>query len=520
MTVNPIWITAQGGPPAGGSATPIWIASEGVATAVAATEAQIAGYGPTPIGGATPVWVASYGGAPPVAIGAAPYWISGLGGGGGGASAPSSVWSAADAAANGMTLTNGGLTVTPSGVLSWQTIRGSIGKTSGKLYIEFADSGTPTNDVIGFGSSGMTIANYLGASNYSAGMFLSPSAPVVSSGFTENYNQPGGAVANDVWALAIDFAAGSIWVAQNNVWANSSNPATGSLPIISFVPATVGALFPGMSFYSEPAGVWTLQPTAASQKYAPPAGFSAWDGASGGHSPQAIAYLARTVGGNEGGNGANIATLIDGLVADGVWAKLDALYVLAQQNQTDARLNLISASYPLASGGSTFTTLVGFHGFSPGMNSGFNPSTAPSPKYTLNSASISGWTYIEIPNNDGFLIGMVVNQTGIFDNYSGASAVYLNGPSIGIELTLSAGLYAGDLTGSTVNSYLNGVHGGSFTGTAVLANANFTIGNESGGAYPTSETVSAASIGGSLGAAGNLALYNRLRTYMTAIGVP
>ena len=36
------------------------------------------------------------------------------------------------------------------------------------------------------------------------------------------------------------------------------------------------------------------------------------------HSSQAVAYLARTVGGNEGGNGANIATLIDGLVSDGV----------------------------------------------------------------------------------------------------------------------------------------------------------------------------------------------------------
>ena len=43
----------------------------------------------------------------------------------------------------------------------------------------------------------------------------------------------------------------------------------------------------------------------------------------------------------------NIATLIDGLVSDGVWAKLDALYVLAQQNQTDALLNLIGTSYGL-----------------------------------------------------------------------------------------------------------------------------------------------------------------------------
>ena len=65
------------------------------------------------------------------------------------------------------------------------------------------------------------------------------------------------------------------------------------------------------------------------------------------HSPEALAYLARTVGGNEGGNGANIATLIDGLVSDGVWAKLDALYVLAQQNQSDALLNLVRTSYSL-----------------------------------------------------------------------------------------------------------------------------------------------------------------------------
>jgi hypothetical protein len=36
----------------------------------------------------------------------------------------------------------------------------------------------------------------------------------------------------------------------------------------------------------------------------------------------------------------------------------------------------------------------------------------------------------------------------------------------------------------------------------------------------TTQTLSAAFIGASLGAAGQLALYNRLRTYMTAVGVP
>ena len=131
------------------------------------------------------------------------------------------------------------------------------------------------------------------------------------------------------------------------------------------------------------------QPTAASQKYAPPAGFTAWDGA-GGHSAQATAYLARTVGGNEGGNGTNIATLIDGLVADGVWAKLDALYVLAQQNATDARLNLVGTNYTLT-GTPTFTAYQGFTGGTGFLDTGFNPATATSPNFIRNNASMSVW---------------------------------------------------------------------------------------------------------------------------------
>ena len=42
-----------------------------------------------------------------------------------------------DAAANGMTLSNGGLTVTTAGTGGWTTIRNTISKTVGKLYVEF-----------------------------------------------------------------------------------------------------------------------------------------------------------------------------------------------------------------------------------------------------------------------------------------------------------------------------------------------------------------------------------------------
>ena len=197
---------------------------------------------------------------------------------GGSQSAPvvTSVWSAADATANAMTLSNGGLTVTPSGASAWQSIRGSISRSAGKLYVEFLNTGvmTGTNNEIGLASSGFNPVGFLGSSIYSCGI-SSTIGNQTSVGFASNYVSTLAAPAqSDVWALAVDFTAGFIWIASNNVWSNSSNPATASLPIITFVPATVGALFPAMSFFGAGEGIWTLQPNAASQKYAAPVGFS------------------------------------------------------------------------------------------------------------------------------------------------------------------------------------------------------------------------------------------------------
>jgi hypothetical protein len=195
-----------------------------------------------------------------------------------------SVWSASDAIANGMTLSNGGLTVVYSGAANWVSIRTSISKTSGKLYVEFSLSTVSASTLMfGLASSGFDITQYLGATNYSCGFFIGNGIVYQSAGFTQNY-APIIAVnmlSGDVFALAVDFAAGSIWIAKNNVWASGTtpielDPTTGALPAVSFVPATVGALFAGLSFHASGQGTWTLQPTAASQKYAPPSGFSAW----------------------------------------------------------------------------------------------------------------------------------------------------------------------------------------------------------------------------------------------------
>ena len=185
-----------------------------------------------------------------------------------------SVWSASDATANGMTLSNGGLTATVT-LGSWHSIRNTASQSTGKVYVEFlcnvtAGSG---NTAYGLASSSFNPGSYLGSSNYSAAIV--GGANSVSAGFISNYSMSQYPAANDVVALAVDFTAGKIWFALNNVWVNSSNPATGALPIVSFTPATVGALFAGMSLYNV-GDTWTLQSTAAAQKYAPPSGFTPW----------------------------------------------------------------------------------------------------------------------------------------------------------------------------------------------------------------------------------------------------
>ena len=218
----------------------------------------------------------------------------------GAGSASTSVWSASDAAANGMTLSNGGLTVVGLSTATWKSIRSTISQSSGKLYVEFLNTTvmTGSNVVFGFASSGFNASGLLGSSAYSAGVALNAGGVLVSAGFSVNYNPYPSAFVpaqNEVFGMAVDFTAGKIWISRNNIWVNSSNPATGSSPVVSFIPATVGALFPALTLNEsntlialQPAdaqpkagnpvsGVWTLQPTAASQKYAPPAGFSPWN---------------------------------------------------------------------------------------------------------------------------------------------------------------------------------------------------------------------------------------------------
>ena len=197
---------------------------------------------------------------------------------------PTSVWSASDAAAAaGMTLSNGGLTISGTLASGYASVRNSASHSSGKVYIEILTSVALASQVlqVGVASAGFVALNqYLGTSNYSAGYNLCFGS-IAGSGITGAGGPSLAISAGDVIAIAIDFSAGNVWVAQNNSWLSSGNPATGASPFMTFTPATVGALFAAIALASvanagPPNYSLTLQPTAASQKYAPPSGFSPW----------------------------------------------------------------------------------------------------------------------------------------------------------------------------------------------------------------------------------------------------
>lgn len=251
-------------------------------------------------------------------------------------------------------------------------------------------------------------------------------------------------------------------------------------------------------------------------------------------------YLARTSGGNEGGNATNITTLICGLVTDGVitgnlsgaagcGSYLNGLYILAQQNASDAVLNLCGTSFPISPSTATFVAYQGYSLFpSGGMSTNFTPASSSGSVFTQNNASMGIWAY-NTPT-EGIAVNLGLDNGALGDsiiaaNYGGVAYycyIALGSFSLGHATAPNApGFYSCDKS-SSVGSDI--YYNGSFivndaNGTATLLNDTATIG-QSGSYAATSSTIAEANLGASLGSALTLDLYNRLRTYMTAVGAP
>lgn len=222
-----------------------------------------------------------------------------------------------------------------------------------------------------------------------------------------------------------------------------------------------------------------------------------------------------------------VNNLVLGLKSDGLWTKLDRLWLFAAENSQSALIDLVAASSAsLVATNPTFTADRGFTGNASGyINTGFN-ATSGTPKFTQNDSHWSLW------NLKGDAIS---GNTGIHGNggaggaqwsyYNGGHYRLINDNGIGGAYDAPSSLIGHHLVSrpSSTNSYhyRNGslYQNPAATSSAVL-NANFYVLWDSTANAKSVMEVAAYSIGSNLNGGSDASnFYNRLQTYMTAVGL-
>lgn len=203
-------------------------------------------------------------------------------------------------------------------------------------------------------------------------------------------------------------------------------------------------------------------------------------------------------------------------------ADFDIFYMLAAADSQAARQNWIADLYnATAFNGPAFVADRGYtgNGSTSYLDTGFNATTAPSPKYTLNDASMGIFHRTNVPetvrdigNTNATLITRSAGDT--FGGRSNNVATIFAGVD-----TTSVGQRSLSRTGSTAYQFRK--NGADFAGvqvdpTTAIANENMRV--LSGVASSGSKQACAAWFGKSLTAAKDLAIYNANLTYLQAIG--
>ena len=220
-----------------------------------------------------------------------------------------------------------------------------------------------------------------------------------------------------------------------------------------------------------------------------------------------------------------VDTLIKGLKADAVWGDLDRLWLHAAENEPSALTDLVSLSLATAVSFPTFTTDRGYtgNGSSSYVNTGYTPSVN-GVNYTLSSASFGAW----VVTVDATLFHAAV---GVVGSGSGRGRIYWNTDWEG-EINTSSGLTASTaatgliafVMSGTDKLYINGsVDNPGGNSPLTVPDQAFCVdaSGQSGGATNFgAHQVAAAFMGGALSSTDMSNFYTRLRTYMTAVGVP
>ena len=216
-------------------------------------------------------------------------------------------------------------------------------------------------------------------------------------------------------------------------------------------------------------------------------------------------------------------TLITDLKTGGIWDKLDALYIMANDGSSDfARLNWASPStFELTDIGSpTFTSNQGFTGNAPqsaALDTGIIMDTDTANFSIANGeGSFSGWSYYTKTPGGEALMG-TDNTT---NDMRGGSNDYIMGLKPGSS-TLISGLYHINIepsgAASLAQQFQNGVYAAQASGNRKMTtfNGSMRLLSENSLQY-SNDTISIAFIGGDLSAEAS-DLYNAFAAYMAAL---
>jgi len=229
-----------------------------------------------------------------------------------------------------------------------------------------------------------------------------------------------------------------------------------------------------------------------------------------------------------------IDTLIGALKAAGVWSKLDALYLLAAADSQAARQNWVQDLYNLtAVSAPTFTADRGYagDGASAYLNTGFNPTTASSPQFTLNSGHISAYDRTSRAADGTNIMGARESTSKYIDilaRFTGNVSINRvscgSGGGVSGSVSDSKGLFTANRSGASAQqAYKDGASlGSNSAATTGLPNASlFILARNVSSASPdayTSDQVSGASIGGSLNSTEVAAKDAAILAYLQTVG--
>lgn len=247
----------------------------------------------------------------------------------------------------------------------------------------------------------------------------------------------------------------------------------------------------------------------------------------GGYCAEANSLFARFTVQPYGGRKRQIDRLIRSLKTAGVWSKLDALYLMAAHDEQAAQRNWVADGFNLTANNSpAFARDRGYtgNGSNSNLDSEFNPTTASSPKFTQDDASMWLWSRTDLRIDASNASAEIGNANSRMSRSNVTAGVALGRPNTGstINTMVTAG-FPGFLgwarsAAAVWESYAQGADaGGGTDASAALTNASFYIGAVNGIGSGVNE-IAAAAWGQNLTATEALAFYQALHAYMAAVG--